>query len=167
MERRAKIAVALRLAEGVRLSFEDSLEVSLDCSFCRRAHRTVILAVGSGKGVCTPTRHPFSGAIVEKVDRELPAGEQVSYEIAYEYEEFVDARYPERVPTGRVTWARATFAIECPACHLSQDGSTQSNLVRPYAARCSCGRTLYEDTESPRIAALGGADPGRAGVCEQ
>jgi hypothetical protein len=157
MERRARISIALRLADGVSPAFKDSLEISLDCSVCRRAHRTVILSLGSTKGVCTPTGHPFSGAILVKRVNDQPGGEQVSYEIAYDHEDFIDSKYPETVPTGLVAWVRASFAIKCPTCHRSQDGSTQSNLVRPYDERCACGRRLYEDTEPPRISTMQGA----------
>ena len=66
MERVAEIAVRLEFARNASVSFGDPLELSLDCSVCRRCRQTVGFREGRAEGVCTPTGHPFPGRIVGK-----------------------------------------------------------------------------------------------------
>jgi len=66
MERVAEVAVRLEFARGASVSFGDPLELSLDCSVCRRCRRTVVFREGRSEGVCTPTGHLFPGRIVGK-----------------------------------------------------------------------------------------------------
>jgi hypothetical protein len=78
------------------------------------------------------------------------------YEVEYQYEPFVDAKYPDRLPyygpsEGVPSWARINFTLTCPRCRAVVPRSTQSNLVRPYTATCGCGYALYTDEVSPAV----------------
>jgi hypothetical protein len=103
---------------------------------------------------CTPTKHPFNGRVVALQseppravgDHDIITG---SYCLEYEFEPFVDAKYPGRSVSPRPTWARISFAITCP-CGQTSERSTQTNIVRPWTVRCQCGQTLFvEDQPVP------------------
>jgi hypothetical protein len=142
--RAAQVAARFAFAEGSRVTFSDTLEVSLDCCICRRCFRTVILTRGNVEGICTPTGHPFPGKIVG-----LEAGaNSVIYRLEYLFEQFEDAKYPgRRTPQDRPTWGRVGFEITCPNCGHKTPHSTQTNIVRPWTCRCECGQVLYTETD--------------------
>lgn len=118
------------------MRFYTALEVSLDCCVCRRCWRTV--ALGPDGGHCS-SNHPFPGRVVGQT----PSADGIRYELAWELEPFVDAKYPEaRVPDGRVNWARVNFDITCGECGQTQSDSVQQNLG-DHAQDCGCGALLY------------------------
>ncbi len=83
MELVAEVAVRLEFAGGAGVSFGDPLELSLDCSVCRRCRRTVVFREGRAEGVCTPTGHPFSGRVVGKEVVQRGLAWSVAYRVAY------------------------------------------------------------------------------------
>jgi uncharacterized protein (TIGR02996 family) len=114
----------------VNLPFADAVKVSLDCCVCRRCHRTVIYRNDGADGGRTPTNHAFLGYALR--NDELPAGPvRVPYLVAYRYEPFDDAKHAGRKPSGRPTWGRVSFTIDCPACGKRGSHSVQTNTVRP------------------------------------
>jgi len=147
MERVAEVAVRLEFARGASVLFGDPLELSLDCSVCRRCRRTVVFREGRAEGVCTPTGHPFPGRIVGKKVIQRGLAWSVAYRVAYRYELFTDAKYPGEKAAGRPTWGRVPFELICPECGRVTKASTQSNIVRPWSCRCECGWVLYTERE--------------------
>jgi hypothetical protein len=159
MKRLGFAEASLHLAEGVAISFKESLEVSLDCASCRRRWRTVIFAKPGQPGRCTPTGHAFEGRLLKVTS----TGPVARFDFEYEYRPFVDEKHPERQAygdAGAPTWARIGFMVTCPACGRSKEESTQSNLVRPWRCRCSCGATLFDDLAPPRTGWSQPPDPG-------
>ncbi len=157
MTRIASVLVLITASEGVLIAFGDELEVSLDCPGCQRMRRTVIFRVGEESGRCTPTGHPFLGRITGKRCGQDDRSFEVVYEVAYEYEPFIDRKYPVKLPyygpsRGEPTWGRVHFVVTCPDCSLPNKASIQTNLVRPWSKHCKCGRLLYtEDVEQPEL----------------
>lgn len=148
MLQQADISTSLNFSKGAKVTFSDTLEVSLDCCVCRRSMRTIVLEAGRAEGTCTPTGHPFPGRIVGK----RAGARSVEYRIEYRYEPFEDAKYPVRRPQPCPGWARVSFTVTCPRCGASEEGSVQNNAHRPWTARCGCGQPLYTLTkEMPRL----------------
>jgi len=58
------VRASLEFDPNAVVAFDRKLEVSLDCHVCRRRCRTVIFRPGEAHGVCTPTKHAFSGRIL-------------------------------------------------------------------------------------------------------
>jgi uncharacterized protein (TIGR02996 family) len=147
----AVVRASFRFAAGSRVSFADSLEVSLDCCVCRRCWRTVVFRPGPDEGTCTPTRHAFPGYWLGKEEAGEGAVASACYRVAYRYAPFVDAKYPQqRRPQGVPTWARVSFTVTCPFCGESGSHSAQNNTVRPWTCRCRCNAVLYhEEDEMP------------------
>ncbi len=80
----------------------------------------------------------------------------VEYEIEYQYEPFIDAKYPDKLPyygpsEGIPTWARVHFTMTCPRCQAQVTDSTQTNLVRPHTETCDCGYELITDDAPPAL----------------
>ena len=50
----AEVAVRFEFPPGAVVTFCDPLKVSLDCSVCRRCHRTIVFREGHAEGICTP-----------------------------------------------------------------------------------------------------------------
>ena len=152
MIRVGKVQVELELTRGVRLDFKDKLEVSLDCSACQRRCRTVVFPSKDDAPFCTPTRHEFAGKLLSVQSEETGT----TFEFQYEFESFVDTKYPNEqrysgIERGAPTWARAWFSATCPACGKNNSGSTQSNIVRPSVERCICGKDLFKDLHPPAL----------------
>lgn len=154
-QRIALVKAFFQFSKGIEVVFDDTVEVSLDCSDCHRKRRTVIFYAGKEKGKCTPTGHPFRGKLISKHSYLEANRYFVEYKILYEYEPFVDAKYPnEKIYYGESkgipTWGRISFALKCPKCKSVSKESSQNNLVRPYSCTCACGFELYEEqTEIP------------------
>lgn len=152
MLQHADISASLEFAEGAKVTFSDTVEVSLDCCVCRRCMRTVVFEVGRAEGTCTPTGHAFPGRIVGK----QTSGPSVAYRLEYQYEPFEDENYPGiRSPQPYPGWARVSFTVTCPRCGASEDLSVQNNSGLPWTARCGCGQSLYTlRKEQPRLSPL-------------
>jgi hypothetical protein len=145
------VSARFAFADGVTVTFSDTLEVSLDCCICHRCYRTVTFQVGGVEGKCTPTGHAFPGKIIGMESD--PAS--VVYRLEYWYELFTDAKYPgRRTPTDRPTWGRVGFEVVCPSCGKAQRCSTQTNLGRPWTCRCKCGRELFTETDEMPVLSL-------------
>jgi hypothetical protein len=142
--RTALVSARFAFAEGSRVTFSDTLEVSLDCCICQRCCRTVIFKLGDDEGTCTPTGHPFPGKIV---GREANA-DSVLYRLEYGYEQFEDAKYPDRRKAqDRPTWGRVGFEIACPKCGQASRQASQNNIVRPWTCHCQCGHVLFTESD--------------------
>jgi len=154
----AEIVFKFDLQSRGAVAFGDELEVSLDCSHCRRTNRTVIFKVGDATARCCPgsgkrkgeTHPPYPGRIV---DRRVERGADgfavtATYRIEYEVSPFVDAKYgaESRPWTGHPTWGRVSWTVSCDSCGEIASQSTQSNIGRPWTERCSCGARLYVET---------------------
>ena len=154
----AEIVFTFDLQSRSAVAFGNELEVSLDCSRCQRTKRTVIFKVGDAAARCCPgsgkrqaEKHPpYPGRIVERRVERGADGFAVTatYRIEYEVSPFVDAKYgaESRPWTGRPTWGRVSWTVSCDSCGKDASQGTQSNLVRPWTARCSCGARLYVET---------------------
>jgi len=150
---RSEIVVPITLTENVKnIEFKQIIEVSLDCYCCERYRRTVILYKEKMKSFCTPTRHPFPGKINtidiscrEKVGEHLEKVTAI-YTIEYDFEEFIDKKYPDIEITPKPRWGRATFKLTC-ICGSEEIGSTQNNIRRPWSCSCKCGSKLYDEVE--------------------
>ena len=157
MNSKAEILTTLTVNKGVEITFSNKLEVSLDCFQCQRKRRTVIFKVGDKLAVCTPTNHAFNGQITENSFQHSDNTFFARYEIAYEYEEFTDKKYPNNMnyyglSKGLPTWARVNFLAKCPQCKRTKEASTQNNIVRPFSESCDCGFILYsESIEMPKL----------------
>lgn len=149
MRRGAEITVRLEFTAGATVSFLDSLLVSLDCPVCCRCWRTVVFQEGEPEGICTPTGHPFSGQMIDKVVARDGAVTSVVYRVAYRYEPFIDAKHPDqRKSDGKPTWSRVGFQVTCPRCQRVNENDIQTNIERPLTIRCDCGCVLYEERET-------------------
>jgi hypothetical protein len=143
----AQVTARFAFARGATVTFNDTLEVSLDCCICHRCHRTVIFQVDGVEGKCTPTGHAFPGKIVAKEVGWDGSLALAVYRLEYWYEPFSDAKYPgHRKPAGRPTWGRVGFEVTCQGCGQVNRQSTQNNIVRPWTYQCQCGQTLYTET---------------------
>lgn len=152
MMRRGFAEITLHLGEVAEISFSEAVEVSLDCELCRRRCRTVVFAQPGVPGQCTPTGHEFGGRLLSV----WQSASSVRYEFEYGYEPFIDAKYPDEqrysvFERGAPTWVRASFAVICASCGRSTRGSTQTNIVRPWACFCPCRKLLYEDISAPSM----------------
>ena len=148
MERIAEVTVRFEFPVGAQVTFNDSLELSLDCPVCRRCCRTVAFWVGESEGRCSPTRHAFPGRIINKQVAQEGKVTSVVFRVRYSYEPFTDAKYLEkRKPSGEPTWGRIQFQVKCPLCGEVRNAFTQTNIVRPWLCQCKCGCDLYTDQD--------------------
>ena len=115
---------------AVNIEFENKILVSLHCFECKRSHRTVVLLEDQEKSFCTPTKHKFPGRIVnfsisDRLKTKILSSKSVvteTYVIEYEFEPFVDKKYPHREITPKITWSRATFTIHCECGERKKGG---------------------------------------------
>ena len=153
MRKIALVHTAFELGEGVRLNADDLLELSLDCFVCRRCHRTVGLRAGLEEGVCTPTNHPFPGAILSKNVQVLGSEAIIEHKVEFWFAPFEDIKRGGQA-VGTRHWARVRFSLDCPRCQRRTSSSVQTNLVRPFSDSCECGFELFTDVteENPSVA---------------
>lgn len=156
MTRIATISINLSLNRGVLATAGEEIEISLDCLDCQRKMRTVVFRYRMSHGVCFPSQHLFRGTMLEKQQMEHERRFRATYKVEYQYEPFVDAKYPDRLPyyglsEGIPTWARVHLITRCPECEKVISGTTQSNMVRPRAKECDCGYKLYTDEAPPEL----------------
>lgn len=149
------IHVPLALTRAVaEIDFKRQMMVSLDCAICQRGRRTVVLFADPVRSCCTPSRHAFPGQIVklqmadnrDKVADAPYLMVTATYLITYDFQPFVDPKYPQKQMVPQISWARATFRLTC-LCGEVTEHETQTNLGRPWKAFCKCGRELYSETE--------------------
>ena len=146
LSERASVNVILKVSDGVKVSADDSLELTLNCFICQRTRRTVILDLGKETGICTPTKHLFPAKILTKDVRSEAGVIEINYLIEYWFASFVDSKYKESAENV-LTWGRVSFQITCPKCSKTNPSSIQNNTVRPWTYFCSCGQPLYFETE--------------------
>ncbi len=164
MKRIAEIIAHIKANKNVIISFGDKLEVSLDCSDCERRRRTVVFELDSEAGNCTPTGHSFRGKLAIKNTWQADRIYSAKYEVVYEYEPFVDRKYPNEPnyygqSKGVPIWGRVHFPITCPQCERWFDWSMQNNIVRPWTNECKCGYELYTEIEEMPILSWHEATP--------
>jgi hypothetical protein len=84
-------------SRGVEVSFDQRLEVSLDCAHCSRTHRTVVFHLANEQGRCTPTGHEFAGRIgdIQVKDKGglFQREFECSFNLSYEYSPVKDIKY--------------------------------------------------------------------------
>lgn len=143
-----EIACCLRPSEGSVIHYHTSVEVSFDCSSCRRTGRTIHFGDVDSAGACAPVQkcNGFPGRLRSVLPFELDGKAFVKYQIQYNYTPFLDLKNGNE-STCEPTWGRVSFDVVCGKCGKSTVHSTQNNLVRPFAAFCACGFHLYDDTE--------------------
>lgn len=135
------------------VTFSDTVMVSLDCCGCSRCWRSVVLDKSGYFSYCTPTRHKFDGKIVDLKSTKdgncrITTGR---YLIEYDFKQFTDAKYPERIPKPGSNWARVKFSVRCK-CGANVTHETQNNQVRPFDISCECGAVLVTEVEEiPKI----------------
>lgn len=152
MKRIGTVEFELQLLSAELVSVEPYLEVSLDCSDCKRRLRTVVFDSPGTHGRCTPTGHEFKGSV--SLISLRGSGAVAHFE--YEYEPFTDAKYPDEkrysgFERGAPTWVRFHFLVRCLECGSTRAESIQTNLVRPRKRVCNCGTALYLDEQVPRV----------------
>lgn len=146
--------VPVYINNGVKIEFDDYLELSLNCSICRRVHRTVQLHCDGRPGVCTPTFHKFPCKVVLKINAQrIENGKEIIegfYRIEYENEPFFDPKYrlTSYIP---MSWGRVYFSAICPNCGSISKESSQQNAVKPFKIHCSCGYVLYTEIKDTPI----------------
>ena len=156
MNKNFLIKIAYQFPMGCMINPDESVEVSLDCSTCKKRYRTVVITKHKSECYCTPTKHPFN-AVIKEIDvnktvkrnfllkKELT---EIVYHIEYDYDEFVDERnkYAPSHSSPLPSWARVYFNITCPECNHTQKQSTQNNIVRPLKVFCEkCSSLLYKE----------------------
>lgn len=155
MKYQSEILVPITLAKNVtEIKFKRNILVSLDCSGCKRSRRTVGLFENHENSFCTPTKHEFPGRIIkcQVSDREntgfLSSKSIVTatYYIDYDFEQFIDKKYPTREIGPAPTWSRVTFLLTCK-CGEKTVRTTQNNIGRPWKAECKCGKDLYYEID--------------------
>ena len=152
MKRLGRAEFEVRFLHGEIVVVQPQLEVSLDCTTCRRRHRTVVFDQLGVHGRCTPTGHEFDGR-VSSIERR-PSGAVA--EFRYHYEPFTDTKYPDEkryvgFERGAPSWVRFHFHVRCLKCGETSVQSTQTNIVRPWKCMCACGASLYVDEQEPRV----------------
>lgn len=146
MSETVSVKVILNIYDGVKVSADDLLELSLNCFVCERTRRTVFLRVGEETGICTPTKHLFPAKILTKETLSETKSVELNYQVEYWFAPFVDRKYKESAQD-ILTWSRVHFHITCPKCGEAKTLSVQNNTVRPWICYCSCGYELYSETE--------------------
>lgn len=137
---------------NVILEVKPYLEVALACANCRRDNRTVIFRNIGARGICTPKSKcigfpgQLNSIILLSSDKER--FKDVSFEIGYNFYDFTDVKYGRQASPG-ATWARVHYIITCPKCIEASEGSTQTNIVRPWHNYCDCGNLLFSEQENP------------------
>jgi hypothetical protein len=145
------VSFPFQFSQDVEAVFEEKLELSLDCALCLKKQRTVVMYPERGASFCTPTHHPYSAQINDFTVTMREGTTEALYTVAYDYTSFEDTRDQWRSdPSSHEmpTWGRVYFALTCPGCGQKKRQSTQSNIVRPWKCRCSCGYLLYEETRT-------------------
>ncbi|MCI5055730.1 MAG: hypothetical protein MRY83_06455 [Flavobacteriales bacterium] len=127
----------------------EAIEVSLPCVNCKRNRRTVIFDNSSKFGICTPRdKCPgFKGKLSSYGISREPNFAVLTYNIAFEYESFIDQKYKNESYFSR--WARVYFTLQCSKCKQKNTLSTQDNMVRPFTEKCRCGNAIYLENENP------------------
>ena len=156
MNRIATASIDLLTRPEVKAAAGDAIEISLDCSDCQRRGRTVFFKQGDNHGTCTPSGHWFRGLLLGRQERNDGGHFQAQYEVLYQYEPFIDAKYPDSLQyygpsDGVPTWVRIHFTLACPSCKAVLSRSTQTNLVRPCTEVCECGYVLFADESPPDL----------------
>lgn len=161
---KSKIAVELNLKSEVLIEASDQIEVSLGCAYCQRHRRTIFFQLGEPSGQCSPRRsgitHPrFPGKLETQKVFSYQNIVQIQYELSYEFQPFVDAKYGKTCfGGGQPTWARVKWTMVCPNCGEPCRAFTQNNLVRPFTKTC-CICTYQFYVESNEMPILSWLDP--------
>jgi len=157
------LRVFFELPLGAVIEPGEMVEVSLDDFVCKKRLRTINIWQDQNKSTCRKMKHQFN-AVITKVEMSKKANRrffatrekvEIIYHVEYDFEEFYDDKeesvnkHSHPLPD----WARIHFTITCPRCGHTQKRTTQSNLGRPYQARCDeCLLKLYhEKVELPII----------------
>ena len=152
------IEASLPVTEDVTdITFGRSVMVSLDCRSCKRCDRSAVIGRFHWGSYCTPDRHKFHGNVMRlKSRRDSETNVAVgSYLIQYEFEHFIDAKYPQRIPWPGSRWARVNYTVRC-RCGSNIWREVNNLLVLPERLACECGRELVVLTEdTPSITRIG------------
>ncbi len=159
MKIQLQINAPIRTTEFVTdLTFSDSVMVSLDCCECCRCYRSVVLDKSGYFSYCIPTKHKFDGRILtinSTKDRTVTTG---LYLIEYNFGNFTDTKYPERIASPGSRWARVKYTMRCK-CGANVTQETQNNQVRPFDISCECGAILVTEIEEiPTIQHVSGVE---------
>lgn len=134
------------------MAFSRIVEASLACHRCCRADRTIVLSDSvAAEHFDKAVNHPFDGRVVTFTSERVADSDDTElvtarYRLSYEFQSFVDAKYPERLVSPQPAWGRIHFTIDC-TCGRAAETFTQTNLVRPRRVRCECGRILLVEHE--------------------
>lgn len=153
--------LSLQVPEQVQLEPFQRLEVALPCAACQRADRTIILTQTEPGQHWSGPDHDFPGCL-KAVTLERQGGlAKVTYLLEYEFEPFVDAKYPDRIVAPQPSWGRMGMLLTCPCGH-AREMETQCNLVKPIAEVCDCGQMLFLEVENAlQFSAATVANPAR------
>lgn len=145
------VSFPFQFNQDVKAVFEEKLELSLDCVFCLKKRRTIVVYRERNASFCTPTHHPFPAQIKDFTVAMHEGAIEALYTVEYDYTPFEDTRTQwkhDPFSHETSTWGRVSFELTCPGCGQKKRRSTQSNLVRPWKCHCSCGYLLYEETHT-------------------
>jgi hypothetical protein len=156
----AEIACCLRPIEGAAIHYRTSVEVTFDCSSCKRTHRTVCFEGSEAVGICTPAQkcNGFPGRLYSVLPFELDGKFFVKYQIQYNYVPFLDIENGNE-STCDPTWARVSFDVNCAKCGSTTTHSTHNDLNRPHPVYCDCGAHIYDDIEEMPLLRAHMGDP--------
>ena len=154
MKLQLEITASIPISEFVTdITFSDTVMVSIDCCGCKRCMRSIVFDKSGFSTYCTPTKHKFNGKII-KLKSTKNGDMTIStciYLIEYEFELFVDAKYPNHIPSPGSNWARVKCIMRCK-CGSNISWETQNNLGRPFNVLCECGAVLSREIEeNPKI----------------
>lgn len=153
--RLATVTVVLNLPLEVEYSFDKKLEVSLDCSYCKRVLRTVDFTLGESYARCHPgsakrldeEHPPYPGRLVDLSHyRNSDNSVMAEYSLEYEVSPFHDTKY-NVLPMGYPTWARVAYDLYCPQCKAITKAFAENENCPPLSVTCDCGYELYVETQ--------------------
>lgn len=147
----------LEKAHRDRLSWERTIELSLDCFVCERVDRTTVLKWGAERAVCVSGRDDqhFTAARIAAFDVTSEEDRlMVKSVVDFWWAPFHDAkRGNPATPVSR--WVRLHYGRFCPHKESSGKGSIQTNVQRPGPVHCGeCKTRIATDAEAPSIRLL-------------
>lgn len=142
------------------LWWDRRIELSLDCFVCERRGRTTVLEWGAERAVCSSDEEHgahFAPARIAAFDvTRTRDGVTATAVVDHWWSPFHDARRDTAGrPLPEVPWVRLAYGYRCPHHEATGAGSTQTNLVRPLAVRCThCGSDVATDVRAPTVRVL-------------
>jgi hypothetical protein len=147
----------LENAHRDRVSWESTIELSLDCFVCERVGRTTALQLGEERAVCFSRRDykHFAAARISSFDVTSQNDRLALRSVVdFWWAPFQDAKRGGQA-TPLSNWVRMHYRCYCPHKETSGKGSIQTNVRRPSPLYCGeCKAEIGVDAEVPSIRLL-------------